>query len=63
MDGWMVQMRVLAHVGCRVLHKDGGLGVALAHLLLPLLEAHQHVVRHNDRLKAHFLGAGILPAT
>ena len=33
-----------------VLHEDRGLRVGFAHLLLPLLQTHEHVVRQDDRL-------------
>lgn len=44
-----------------VFHKYGRIGITLTHLLLSLLKTHQHVMRHDNRLEAHFLGTGVLP--
>ena len=46
---------------CCILHEDSAVRVTLAHLLLPLFQTHQHVVRDDHWLKPHFLRSRIFP--
>mmetsp|Transcript_13495 Transcript_13495/g.38605 ORF Transcript_13495/g.38605 Transcript_13495/m.38605 type:complete len:465 (-) Transcript_13495:516-1910(-) len=49
------------HVLYGVLHKHGGIGIALGHLFLPRLEAVQHVMAEYDGLALDLGGIAILP--
>jgi hypothetical protein len=51
-----------ADISDRVLHEDSRVRITLAHLLLSLLESHEHVMRDDYRTESHLLVLRILSA-